>query len=427
VTASDGKSGTGTDTTSLTIGNTAPVVSSVTVSPTTVYTNDTLSATVSAADADGDTLSYPSAWYVDGTLARSGTSSTLSGLTHFNRDQDVTVTVTASDGVATDSATSPTVTVSNTPPTAPTIEVTPADPVAGDALTCSVVTASTDADGDPITYTFDWDADGVAYTSAIDSLTDSVVNGADVGAGETWYCDVLADDGTLASPSTSDSVTVQNDDCYALSFDGVNDYVQFTGARLTDSNFTIEAWVYSRTDADQKGAFVQFGGLEFGKYFTSGTAYDNYLTMQANGSYNVTSYGAFVSSGTWHHVAVTHSASTGYNTASFTFFVDGVPYTSNWSAATSLFSFPTSTTGYMGVGVGVSTFYYYGYIDSIRVSSTIRYTSTFTPPDLLEADTNTTTLWSIDEATGSTVVDSVGGINGTIYGATWITIPNCSH
>jgi hypothetical protein len=81
----------------------------------------------------------------------------------------------------------------------------------------------------------------------------------------------------------------------------------------------------------------------------------------------------------------------------------------------------------MGVGVGVSTFYYYGYIDSIRVSSTIRYTSTFTPPDLLEADTNTTTLWSIDEATGSTVVDSVGGINGTIYGATWITIPNCSH
>jgi hypothetical protein len=46
----------------------------------------------------------------------------------------------------------------------------------------------------------------VDYTDATDSTTDSVVDGADVGGGETWTCEVVADDSTDFSTASSSSV-----------------------------------------------------------------------------------------------------------------------------------------------------------------------------------------------------------------------------
>ena len=188
--------------------NTAPTVTTVTLSSSTVYTNDTLTAAVSATDLDGDSLSYSYDWYVDGVPRGSATSATLSGATYFDKGQSIYVVVTPNDGSADGTTgTSSTVTVSNAAPTAPVVEVTPADAVEGDDLTCAVTTASTDADGDALTYAFAWDVDGVAYTSATDAATSSVVDGADVGDDEEWTCEVTASDGTV-STSTSESVTV---------------------------------------------------------------------------------------------------------------------------------------------------------------------------------------------------------------------------
>ena len=230
VTASDGKSGTDTDTGSVTIGNTAPVVSSVTLSPSTVYTSDTLTATVVSSDADGDSLTTSYAWTVGGSLV-SATSATLSGASYFSKGQAVYVTVTANDGTTSTALTSSSVTVSNTAPTAPVVEVTPADAVSGDDLTCTVTTASTDVDGDALTYSFAWDVDGVDYTSATDSATDSVVDGADVGGDETWTCEVVAGDGTGTSGVGTDSVLTTlscNDATTALTQSGV-DFVAVCG------------------------------------------------------------------------------------------------------------------------------------------------------------------------------------------------------
>ena len=98
-------------------------------------------------------------------------------------------------------------TVSNTAPGAPVVAITPADAVSGDDLTCTVTTASTDADGDALTYSFAWDVEGVAYSSATDSATSSLVDGADVGDGEEWTCEVTASDGTASGSAGSDSVT----------------------------------------------------------------------------------------------------------------------------------------------------------------------------------------------------------------------------
>jgi hypothetical protein len=172
-----------------------------------VYTNDTLTASVTASDTDGDGLSYAYDWYVDGSLVQSGPSNALSGASYFDRDETVYVVATASDGADTGTATSASVTVSNTAPSAPIVQIDPSDPASGDDLTCTVVTPATDADGDPLAYAFAWDVDGTDYTGALDGATSSVVEGADVAWEETWTCEVVADDGTDLSATASDSVT----------------------------------------------------------------------------------------------------------------------------------------------------------------------------------------------------------------------------
>ena len=218
VTAFDGS--TGSDTTSVTIGNTAPVVHSVVLSPSTVYTNDTLSANVVSSDADGDALSLDYAWYVDGVKLAAATSSALSGATAFDKAQTVYVTVTVRDGSGSDGSgstalTSSGVTVSNSAPTAPVVTITPADAVTGDDLTCTVTLpasdADGDADGDALTYRFAWDVDGVAYTAATDGTSSSVVDGVDVGEDETWTCDAIATDGTTNGSAGTDSVVPTSD------------------------------------------------------------------------------------------------------------------------------------------------------------------------------------------------------------------------
>jgi hypothetical protein len=195
VSADDGAGGTASDTASVVVGNTAPVLAAVTLSPSTPYTNDTLSASTSAGDADGDAVTLTYDWYVDGALVQSGALATLDGAVHFERDEVVEVVVTADDGADTDTSTSAALRVANTPPTAPGLSLT-ADPMPGDDLTCAVSVDSVDADGDAVTYAFAWVVDGAAYAGATDAAASSTVPGDDVLYEDAWICTVTATDGT---------------------------------------------------------------------------------------------------------------------------------------------------------------------------------------------------------------------------------------
>ena len=89
---------------SVIVDNTPPVVDSVTLSPSTVYTNDTITATAVLSDNDSSqsgALTATYEWFVEGASVQSGTLNTLSGVSHFNRDDEVYVVVTPSDGVET--------------------------------------------------------------------------------------------------------------------------------------------------------------------------------------------------------------------------------------------------------------------------------------------------------------------------------------
>jgi len=196
---------------SVVIENSEPEVTSVTLSPSTVYTNDTITATVLTEDADGDSVSVSYAWTVDGTVVAE-TGSTLDGATYFDKDQEVYVVVTPNDGSDDGGdATSSTITVTNTAPESPTISIDPEDPVAGtDDLICQIDGIGSDDDGDSISHTFAWDVDGATYTDATTTdETGDTVSTDDILEGEVWTCTVTPYDGDEDGSVASISVTVE--------------------------------------------------------------------------------------------------------------------------------------------------------------------------------------------------------------------------
>ncbi|NUN53415.1 MAG: hypothetical protein HUU06_11600, partial [Planctomycetaceae bacterium] len=68
VTPADGHGAGPTGSAEVEIGNSPPVMTSASLSPTTLSTNDTASANAAATDADGDSVSLSYAWRVDGAL-----------------------------------------------------------------------------------------------------------------------------------------------------------------------------------------------------------------------------------------------------------------------------------------------------------------------------------------------------------------------
>lgn len=137
------------------------------------------------------------------------TSTLLS--TFFAAGDVVSLLVEASDGQARTSLAATPVTIliaPNTAPTTPVIAVTPASPQAGDSLMCTETTVSTDADGDPITYTYVGEKDGTQSGTETSTMLTSVVDGGNVLAGESWTCRVVASDGRGATSSAAESSVV---------------------------------------------------------------------------------------------------------------------------------------------------------------------------------------------------------------------------
>ena len=161
-TPNDGKEDGSTSADNTEIINTLPLVDSVTLNPSTVYTNDIITATGLFSDPDvGHTVSGFYEWHVidiDGNdvIVQSGTDNTLSGIDYFDKDEEVFVVVTPNDGFEDGSpVTSNSIVISNTIPTIDTIEITPNPAIAiQDDLTCTVT--GSDDDGDDLLYSYVW-------------------------------------------------------------------------------------------------------------------------------------------------------------------------------------------------------------------------------------------------------------------------------
>ncbi|MCB9778815.1 MAG: hypothetical protein H6742_09650 [Alphaproteobacteria bacterium] len=205
VTPNDGTTnGTTVESSSVTIDNTAPTLSSVEITPVDPYTDDDLTATASGgSDSDGDTVSYTYQWYADGSAISGGTGRTLAASKHV-KNQEITVVATPYDGSTYGSGvTSDPVTIQNTQPTAPVVVISPSDAEPEDNLVCNISTASTDLDGDSISYAYAWYESGVKST-----VTSSTLSYTYTEHGDDWTCTVTPNDGEENGPSASDSQTV---------------------------------------------------------------------------------------------------------------------------------------------------------------------------------------------------------------------------
>ena len=124
--------------------------------------------------------------------------------------------------------------------------------------------------------------------------------------------------------------------------------------------------------------------------------------------------------GTWHHVAVTRAAASG----ALALYVDGNP-DGTATGPTGDISYHDGVTGaakdpFLVLGaekhdVGAASPSFNGWMDEVRISTTIRYTAMFTPETMLYApDADTAALYHFDEGDGGALGDARGMSPGVI-------------
>ena len=412
-TPNDGKTDGSVVEDTATVQNTEPVVDSVTLSPSTVYTNDTITATAMLSDVDGSqSLSANYEWFVDGSSVQNGSSNTLDGVSLFDRDQTVYVEVTPNDGVADGTPVqSSSITISNTAPVMTSVTVTPDPAIAGtDDLICDVT--ATDADGDAIVYTYEWsDSIGVRQTTpeTPDLSDDYLAAGL---SEDTWTCDVTPYDGTVYGSALSDSVTVESG-CWSLSFDGVDDYVQttnnpFSSSELTDG--TVSLW-FNPSSVDNGGASI-FSLEGYVQLYHNGNGIVGACT---DGLCTTIQSNRALSADKWYQLVVT------WQGTSTSFYINSDLQDTTVSSNSPNLDVTNRPLALGRHGNFNRLEFVYGLIDNIAIWD--RALSPSEVSTLLDKQAvvfqDSLLLWTVDEMAGNSLFDQ-GGINGTIDGATWV-------
>ncbi len=195
----------------ITIANSIPILSSVSIDTVNPSTTDDLSVANTSSDADAmDTLTYEHRWYLDGTHQTSldGQSSLPSLATRDGDSWEVEMRV--SDGTDTSAWMKSSAVIigsmtTNTPPSVDSVDITPSNPTTQNNLTATVT--SSDADMDSIVSTeYRWIKNGV--DAGIDSETLSFTS---TTKGDSWSVNARVNDGTTWSTwESSAATTIEN-------------------------------------------------------------------------------------------------------------------------------------------------------------------------------------------------------------------------
>ncbi|MBQ70877.1 MAG: hypothetical protein CMA65_05240 [Euryarchaeota archaeon] len=188
-----------------TTANTAPTITGLSITPQLPVTSDTLVASYTFNDADGDQESGTTyAWKLNGSLVPSLTASTVD-FSQTAKHQSWTVEVTPSDGIDTGQiATSSTTTIANTPPSITQLDASDLSPSDSTDITYSLV--SSDADDDPLMFEIQWMLDGTVVSELNNATSLPSVATRD---GDVWQVRVRAHDGEAFSPwTTSDAINI---------------------------------------------------------------------------------------------------------------------------------------------------------------------------------------------------------------------------
>src|SRR5215211_6171073 len=264
-----------------------PVVDSVVIDQTSPRTNDTLTATVTSHDANGDQVTYAYQWTKNGVDLAGRTAATLNLAAAGNGDKgdQIALRVTASDGTSTSAPrTSSSVVVQNSPPTA-TVSLNNHTPGTNALLTATATRA--DADGDGVTLTYVWKVNGVVRktTSASTSLTDTfdLSQAGNGDAGDTITVEVTPFDGSVSGAVANDTAVV----------DAAPSAPTGLSAVLSTTAVTLD-WA-DNSESDLAGYNVYRASAEGGPYtklngalLAASTYRDTTAPVQATSYYRVT-------------------------------------------------------------------------------------------------------------------------------------------
>ena len=212
VTPSDGMdAGTSVTSNILVIANTIPTVGSPTVQPSSPETDDDLSYSASASDADQDILTYETRWLLEGSVISDLDNSQTVPSYATRNGENWSMEVRVDDGEATSSwQAAQTVqigsVVQNTPPAVSTIDISPLTPTTIDALSVAYVYDDADNDAE-VRHEIEWYRDGVL---------DTVYQGTSIPStstekGQTWSARVRVSDGNAwSSWAETTTVTIGN-------------------------------------------------------------------------------------------------------------------------------------------------------------------------------------------------------------------------
>ena len=246
VTPSDGEDfGATVNSNTVTVLNSLPSISSVTISPSNPTVDEDLTASISGeTDNDGDTLAFEYRWYLNGALQDGLDDLTIVPSLATRADDVWEVEVRAHDGEGHSSwIRSDTISVtgdtSNNAPTVDSITISPPNPKTLDTLVAS--STSSDADMDSIVDTqYRWSKNGIMTT-----ISTSTIDSTMTTKGDLWTVEVRVNDGTEWSLwTTSSSLEILNT---APSLDSAT--ISMNEA-ATDENVTVIA-LMSDVDGDQ--------------------------------------------------------------------------------------------------------------------------------------------------------------------------------
>lgn len=255
------------------IMNAPPVITSLTIGPSTAYTLDALTAEVEAMDPDGDPIELEYRWFIDG-IERPSASGPVLAADRTLRDQTIEVEVIAYDDVSESAPVrSEAITILNTPPTAPGIGITPDRPTDDKAIVCNIDSRPSDPDGDEFVYTFAWTRNGTEWTgaTAMTNFEGDTIVSANTAVEDVWVCTVTANDGADDSPPATAEVTV----------------VLWSGTRV----FTPcgaeghEGPTEDACDGEYEGTTLEFDEWSVSEGYQT-------WTVPITGSYRLTAYGA---------------------------------------------------------------------------------------------------------------------------------------
>ncbi|MEM7754110.1 MAG: LamG-like jellyroll fold domain-containing protein [Planctomycetota bacterium] len=169
-------------------------------------------------------------------------------------------------------------------------------------------------------------------------------------------------------------------------------------ASIPDGPFTLEAWAKADTFARRTGLVTKTENSEYGLFVNEGRPH---FSVHLDGRYvTARSDAKVLSTDRWHHIAGV------FDGAGVRLYVDGALVASREGAGVRTTS---DLPLYVGADVnraGQPTSHFQGRIDNVRLSTTARYNSPFTPSKQLETDSQTVALLRFDSALGPWVFNA---------------------